>query len=314
MLLTEDDGERGRRQRVRMFRLGLLLSVLGLCGAGAGAILQERDQAGALAMITGAMITGAGALVGSGLVLALLSRPGKAARAATGSEQMEEADWRELEAREAKRRFRFKVALIVLMMAVMVDVAVAAAVMRGTAPPTPVTVVVLASLTLGLAVLTAIFAPGDDARRLATGAGRRDREQRARTGRMFGMCVTSAVLAVVAVLHGGGFFARKPEFPAMMMVIAFAIVILILPAMVMNWDGEGRAARRFLEDELTQAFRAKAIVTGFWVLLPGALGVYLAGLWWTEQAIAYMPLVLWAGAAAACLRFALLHRAADRDE
>ncbi len=309
MLLFGGEGDKGARLRARLFRAGLILLVLGVCGMGAGALLQDRGQGSALAVITGA-----GALLGSGLVLALLARPVKAAAAAPRVKETVDADSRALEAREAKRRFRFKTAMIVLMMAVTMDVAVAVAVMRGATPPTPVTVVVLTSVTLGLAVLIAVFSHGDDARRLATGAGRRDREQRARTGRMFSVCITSAVLAVVAVLHGGDFFVRMPEFPGMMMVIAFATVILIMPAMVMNWDGEGRAAKRFLEDELTQAFRAKAIVTGFWVLLPGALGVYLAGLWRPEPAIAYMPLVLWAGAAAACLRFALLHRAAERDE
>lgn len=227
---------------------------------------------------------------------------------------MDEAERRALEAGEAKRALRFKFALIVLMMALMMDVAVAVSMLRGMAPPTSVTVIVLGLVTVGLVALAAAFAPGADARRLATGAGRRDREQRARTARMFTMSATSAVLAVVVVLHGGGVFDHKPEFPGLAIVLAFATVILTLPAMVMNWDGGGRAAKRFLEDELTQAFRARAIATGFWVLLPGALGVYLAGLWRPEQAIVFMPLVLWAGAAAACLRFALLHRAADRDE
>ena len=227
---------------------------------------------------------------------------------------MDEAERRALEAREARRAVRFKVALIVLLMAVMMDAAVAVSMLRGMAPPTPAAMVVLALVTAGLAALAAVFGPGNDARRLATGGGRRDREQRARTAQMFSATATSAVLAVVAVLHGGGFFAHKPEFPGVMVVSAFATVILILPAMVMNWDGQGRAAKRFLEDELTQAFRARAIATGFWVLLPGALGIYLVGLWRPEQAIVFMPLVLWAGAAAACLRFALLHRAAERDE
>ena len=227
---------------------------------------------------------------------------------------MDEAERRALEAREAKRGSRFKVALIVLTMALMMDVAVAVSMLRGMAPPRPATMIVLGLVTVGLAALAAVFAPAGEARRLATGAGRRDREQRARTAQMFSATGTSAVLALVAVLHDGRFFGDRPEFPGVMVVSAFATAILILPAMVMNWDGQGRAAKRFLEDELTQAFRARAIATGFWVLLPGALGIYLAGLWRPEQAIVFMPLVLWAGAASACLRFALLHRAAERDE
>lgn len=43
------------------------------------------------------------------------------------------------------------------------------------------------------------------------------------------------------------------------------------------------------------------------------IAVYLFGLWRPDQAIVFMPLALWAGAAAACGRFVLLHRAAERD-
>lgn len=227
---------------------------------------------------------------------------------------MDEAERRALEAREARRTARFKFALIVLVMAVMMDAAVAIAMLRGMAPPAPVTIVVLGVVTVGLAVLAAAFAPGGEARRLAASPGRRDREQRARTAQMLVVSAMSAVIALIAVLRGGDIVAGDPEFSAVMVIIVFATLTLTLPAMVMNWDGGAQRARRYLEDELTRAFRARAIATGFWVLLPGVLGIYLTGLWRPEQAVIFMPLVLWAGAAAACLRFALLHRAAERDE
>lgn len=229
---------------------------------------------------------------------------------------MDESEQRALEAREAKRAARFKMALIVLMVAVMIDIATAVSMVRGVIPPTPVAMIALGMITLGLAALAVLLAhaPGAEARRLAASPGRRDREQKARTGQMLTLCASSAVVALIAVLRGSEIVGGEVELSAVMVVAAFAILIVTLPVMVMGWDGGARAAKRYLEDELTRAFRARAITTGFWVLLPGMIGVYLLGLWRPEQTVIAMPLVLWAGCVAACLRFALLHRAAERDE
>lgn len=228
---------------------------------------------------------------------------------------MDEREQRTLEAREAERARRFRTALILLMAAVMIDVAAAVAMAQGVIPAATVTIVVLALGTVGLAALAAALghAPGQEARRLAASPGRRDREQKARRGQMTALIASSLVFTLVAVLRGGDIVAGEVEFSAVMVVAAFAVIAVTLPAMVMNWDGGARAAKRYLEDELTRAFRAQAIVTGFWVLLPGMIAVYLFGLWRPDQAIAFMPLALWAGAAAACGRFVLLHRAAERD-
>jgi len=229
---------------------------------------------------------------------------------------MNEREQRALEAREAKRARRFRTALIVLMAAVLIDIATAVSMVRGVIPPTTVTIIVLAFVTVGLAALAMMLghAPGPETRRLAASPGRRDREQRARTGQMMTLSISSLVFALIAVLRGGDIVAGEMELDAVMVIAAFAIMALTLPAMVMGWDGGARAAKRYLEDELTRAFRARAVTTGFWVLLPGMIAVYLFGLWRPDQAIVFMPLALWAGAAAACGRFALLHRAADRDE
>lgn len=229
---------------------------------------------------------------------------------------MEEMEQRALEARVTKRARRLKTALIVLMVAVMVDVAAAISMARGIIPPTTVAIIILAAVTIGLVVLAAVLghALSPEARRLAASPGRRDREQSARTRQMVALTVSSAVFALIAVLRGGEIVAGEVEFSAIAVIAAFAIIALTLPAMVMNWDGGARAAKRYLEDELTRAFRARAIATGFWVLLPGVIGVYLFGLWRPDQAIVVMPLALWAGAGAAAMHFALLNRAADADE
>lgn len=229
---------------------------------------------------------------------------------------MEENEQRALEARVAKRTRRLKTALIVLMVAVTVDVATAISMARGIIPLTTVAIVILAAVTIGLVALAAVLghALSPEARRLAASPGRRDREQNARTGQILALTVSSGVFAAIAALRGGDIVAGEVEFSAITVIAAFAITTMTLSAMVMNWDGGARAAKRYLEDELTRAFRARAIATGFWVLLPGVIGVYLFGLWRPDEAIVFMPLALWSGAAAAAVHFAFLNRAADRDE
>ena len=199
---------------------------------------------------------------------------------------MEEKEQRALVAREAKRTKRLKTALIVLMVAVMVDVATAISMARGIIPPTTVAIITLAAITLSLVALAAVLghAPGPEARRLEASPGRRDREQNARTGQMLALTISSGVFALIAAMHGGDIVAGEVKFSAIAVIAAFAITALTLPAMVMNWDGGARAAKRYLEDELTRAFRARAIATGFWVLLPGVIGAYLFGLWRPDQA------------------------------
>ena len=75
-----------------------------------------------------------------------------------------------------------------------------------------------------------------------------------------------------------------------------------------------RKAKRFLEDELTRAFRARAITAGFWALLPGVAAAYVVGLWRPEWTVIALPVVMTVAGAVASLRFALLHRAAEGDE
>ena len=115
-------------------------------------------------------------------------------------------------------------------------------------------------------------------------------------------------------MQSADFLAGDRTMPVSFVVVGAGIWGILLPMMVMGWDGQGRKARRFLDDELTRSFRARAIILGFWVLLPGVAAVYVLGLGRPDWAVAALPLVMTVAGAAACLRFALLHRAAERDE
>ena len=81
----------------------------------------------------------------------------------------------------------------------------------------------------------------------------------------------------------------------------------------MGWDGGSKKIKRLIEDELTRSYRASAITCAFWVLLVGVAGAYLVGLWNPEAVIVALPMILWSSATTAALRFAQLHRRAERE-
>ena len=232
---------------------------------------------------------------------------------------MDEAERRALEAREAlgvKRATRFKTVVIMLMVAVLIDISVAAPMLWDQPPPTGLTVIILALVTIGLAALTGVLAHarGDGRFPLVESPGRRDREQKARTAQMLTMPVCGLIFAAFWAMRSADILDGDLDLSAGLAVLAGVLWAGLLPAMVMGWDGGARRVRRFLEDELTQAFRARAIIAGFWALLPGVAAAYVVGLWRPEWAVLALPLVMMGAGAVASLRFALLHRAAERDE
>lgn len=84
--------------------------------------------------------------------------------------------------------------------------------------------------------------------------------------------------------------------------------------MVMGWDGASLKNKRFLEDELTQSLRARAMTLAFFVLLAGTTLSLGLGLWRPVTGVLSLILVLAAAGAAAGLRFAWLFREAGRDD
>lgn len=83
-------------------------------------------------------------------------------------------------------------------------------------------------------------------------------------------------------------------------------------AVTMGWDGNSRKHRKYLEDELTQALRARAVVWAFCVLMTGGTVALGLGLWRPEIGVAAIPFALVAAGATASLRFAWLEREASR--
>jgi hypothetical protein len=84
-------------------------------------------------------------------------------------------------------------------------------------------------------------------------------------------------------------------------------------SVAMGWDGNSRKNRKYLEDELTQALRARAVVWAFGVLMAGGTAALGVGLWRPEAGVTVLPFALVAAGATAALRFAWLDREAGRD-
>ncbi len=225
-----------------------------------------------------------------------------------------------LEAREARRERRFRAALVVMWTAVLVSIATALSGWGGLIDETVFGESAFAAvlIALGLIALAAGAAamasmPGADRQRLHGLGGRRDREQRARTSQMLFLPAILLVTVSIGALNAARLLAGEREAAVWICALVVPLLVALPPAMVMGWDGGARKLRRFLEDELTREFRARAMALGFWVLLGSATALYLFGLWRPAEAVALLPFALWAGGGAAALKFALLHRRAERE-
>lgn len=114
---------------------------------------------------------------------------------------------------------------------------------------------------------------------------------------------TRALLSIQAGTAGAFDFVRA----ALPVIYAW-----LAAAVALGWDGNSRKHRKYLEDELTQALRARAVVWAFCVMMSGATIALGLGLWRPEIGVATIPFALVAAGATASLRFAWLEREAAR--
>ena len=150
--------------------------------------------------------------------------------------------------------------------------------------------------------------------RQRAGESYRDRVQRKWVSQITILPAATLGITLIAMARADEWLSGEdPGLSGVLLAAAAAINLLLIPVMIMGWDGGSRKQKRLLEDELTRAYRASAITCAFWMLLVGAMGVYLVGLWKPHVAVVALPMVLWVAAATAALRFAQLHRRAERE-
>jgi len=144
--------------------------------------------------------------------------------------------------------------------------------------------------------------------------GRRDRLQAQRARQLSILPALSLIFmgqAIGAIDHVLAGDVRWVDGIRLIVPVLYAWVTALI---VMGWDRGSLANKRFLEDELTQALRARSMIMAFFVLMGGATLSLGLGLWRPEVGIVSLPFVLAAAGASAGLRFAWLFREAGRDE
>lgn len=179
-----------------------------------------------------------------------------------------------------------------------------------------VTVAIVVGIALAMAGVCGMFAyRSDDAERTAEQPGSyRDRIQRSWVSNLTILPAATLGLTVVAMTRAQEWLSGEDTSWSGLILAGVAVTnILLIPLMLMGWDGGSRKMKRLLDDELTRAYRASAVTCAFWVLLVGATGAYLLGLWNADAAVIALPMILWIAAATAALRFAQLHRRAERE-
>ncbi|MFC7377000.1 hypothetical protein [Brevundimonas sp. GCM10030266] len=218
---------------------------------------------------------------------------------------------------ERQRALRFNIAAILLVLGVLI--AATSMYLRDNAAPDQLTLLAVTTFA-GIAMifigLGGLFAFRRDlAEQVRDGEGSyRDRVQRHWVGALAVLPAGTLGLTLVAMIRAEEWLSGEDTSLSGVLLAGVAVVhLLIIPLMLMGWDGGYRKMKRLLDDELTRAYRASAITCAFWVLLVGIAGAYLLGLWNADAAVIAMPLVLWVAATTAALRFAQLHRRAERE-
>ena len=170
-----------------------------------------------------------------------------------------------------------------------------------------------AALLAGLGGLFAYRPDMAEQTRTETGSYR-DRIQRKWVSGITILPAATFGLTVIAMTRADEWLSGEdPSLSGVLLAGAAVINLLLIPLMLMGWDGGSRKIKRLLEDELTKAYRASAITCAFWVLLVGTMSLYLIGLWRPHVTVVALPMVLWIAAATAALRFAQMHRRAERE-
>lgn len=173
---------------------------------------------------------------------------------------------------------------------------------------------VLAGLGVGMTISGAILSwlcrPG---RRVEPEALTRDRMQRQRVRllALFSLVniafLIQATTAIADILEGTGSFGDHIVAP---LPVLYAWVLVLT---TLGMDHQSRTHRKFMEDELTQLLRSRAVTAAFLVLMAAMTIVFGLGLWRPELAVYGVLYGLTAAGATAGLRFVWLDREFGKD-
>ena len=168
-------------------------------------------------------------------------------------------------------------------------------------------------LMLGGAAIAWKMRPNDRRWRTETATGKRERLQGQRTRQLWLLPMVSVLFLVQGTRALNDILAGQGSWPDYLGAALPVLYAWVAAAIALGWDWQSRKERRFMEDELTVALRARAVGLAFVVLMGGATLTLGLALWSPRVGVLAIPFVLVAGGAAAAIRFAWLDREAGRD-
>ena len=169
------------------------------------------------------------------------------------------------------------------------------------------------ALVLGGLAVAWMKRPGNTAWMTESPLTKRDRLQGQRSRQLFLFPVVALIFTALAVAPADRLVAGEGGFRDYLSVLLPVLYAWLTAALAMGWDGQSRRNRRFLEDELTLALRARAMTAAFLVLMAGATAAL--GLAFVRPVFGVVALLfaLAAAGATAGVRFAWLDREAGQD-
>ena len=156
--------------------------------------------------------------------------------------------------------------------------------------------------------------PGSPVTRGEEETGQRERMQQQRALQLWLFPIITLIFLYQSTRAIPLILAGEQSFANYMSVLLPVLYAWLAASVTMGWDGNSRKNRRYLEDELTQVLRARAMVWAFFVLMSGTTIALGLALWRPETGIVAIPFALAAAGATAGLRFAWLDREAGRDD
>lgn len=177
---------------------------------------------------------------------------------------------------------------------------------------------IVTGIGIGLFVVGVMLAwktrPGGPASRGEDEPGKRERMQEQRSMLLWLFPIITLIFLYQSTRAIPQILAGDTGIANYLSVLLPVLYAWLAASVTMGWDGNSRKNRRYLEDELTQVLRARAIVWAFLVLMSGATIALGLGLWRLETGLIALPFALAAAGATAGLRFAWLDREAGRDD
>ncbi len=142
-----------------------------------------------------------------------------------------------------------------------------------------------------------------------------DEAQRGRVYAMLYTCIFAFILLPIGISAAVDMVSGDSN-PIRVLNAMMALFIPLVQILMLTGRDGGitKKMRKYLDDEHTQALRARACGTGLAVAMGAASIVYLIGLWRPEVAVVLMLPVIFAGSFAAVIHYGLLELKAERGE